>query len=64
MDVSFILKIAGIGMLVTVACQILKRSEREDMAMLVTISGVVIILIMLINEMGRLFDTVKSVFGF
>ncbi len=64
MDVSLIMKVAGIGMLVTVAYQILSKAGRDEQAMLVSITGIVIVLIMLIEEIGTLFDTVRTVFGF
>jgi stage III sporulation protein AC len=64
MDVSLILKVAGVGILVTVAHQILSKAGRDEQAMLVTLSGIVIVLMMLVQEIGALFDTVKAVFGF
>ncbi|MBR2951798.1 MAG: stage III sporulation protein AC [Clostridia bacterium] len=64
MDVSLILKVAGVGLLVTVAHQILSKAGRDEQAMLVTLSGLVIVLLMLVQEIGVLFDTVKAVFGF
>ena len=64
MDISLILKVAGVGILVTVACQILSRAGREDQATLVSIAGIVIVLMMLVSEIGELFLTVREVFGF
>lgn len=64
MDVGLVLKVAGVGMLVTVAHQILSKSGRDEQAMLVSLSGIIIVLLMLIEQIGILFDTVKSVFGF
>ncbi len=63
MDVSLILKVAGVGLLVTVAHQILSKAGRDEQAMLVTLSGIIIVLLMLVGEIGELFDTVRSVFG-
>ncbi|MGN1095644.1 MAG: stage III sporulation protein AC [Eubacteriales bacterium] len=63
MNVELILKVAGIGFLVTVAYQVLAKSGRDEQAMLVSIAGIIIVLLMLVNEIGGLFDTVKSVFG-
>lgn len=63
MDVGMIMKVAGIGMLVAVACQILGKAGREEQATLVSIAGIVIVLIMLIGEIGTLFDAVRDVFG-
>ena len=63
MNTELILKVAGIGILVTVAYQILSKSGRDEQAMLVSISGLIIVLFMLVREMGGLFDSVKSIFG-
>ena len=63
MDVSFLLKIAGIGMLVAVSCQILSKIGRDDQATMVSIAGIILVLLLLIGELGELFDMVKEVFG-
>ena len=63
MDISLILKVAGVGILVTVACQILTRAGRDEQAMLVSITGIVIVLLMLVGQIGDLFRTVREVFG-
>lgn len=63
MDVGLILRVAGVGMLVSVACQILGKAGRDEQSMLVSIAGMVIVLLMLMEEIGRLFDTVRQVFG-
>ena len=64
MDIGLILKVAGVGILVSVACQILSRAGREEQATFVSIAGIVIVLAMLVGEIGELFETVKEVFGF
>lgn len=51
------------GFLVTVAYQVLARSGRDEQAMLVSVSGIIIVLLMLVKEIGGLFDAVRSVFG-
>ena len=63
MDVDLIFKIAAVGLVVTVLNQILMRSGREDQAMLTALAGVIVVLLMLVQEIKVLFDTVKSVFG-
>ena len=63
MDISLIIKIAGIGILVAVASQVLSKSGREDMASLVSLAGVVLVLMMLIGEIGSLLTRVREVFG-
>ncbi len=62
MDVDFIFKVAAIGIIVAVLNQLLVRSGREDQAMLTSLAGLVVVLLMLINVIGDLFDTIKSVF--
>ncbi len=64
MDVTLILKIAGVGVLVAVAAQILSRSGRDEQAMLVTVAGIVVALMLLVSEIGELFSSVRSIFGF
>lgn len=63
MDVDLIFKIAAVGIVVTVLNQILMRSGREDQAMLTALAGVIVVLLMLVQEIKVLFDAVKSVFG-
>ncbi len=63
MDVSFILKIAGIGLVVSVASQILGRSGRDEQSTFVTIAGMIVVLVMLIGEMKELFMLIGSAFG-
>lgn len=62
MDVGFIMKIAGIGLVVSVLSQILARSGRDEQSMLVTIAGLIVVLIMLIGQMEELFSLIKTVF--
>lgn len=64
MDVSLILKIAGVGVLVSIASAILNKSGKDEQAMLVTLAGIVVVMLMLVGEIGKLFETVQSVFGF
>ncbi len=64
MDVDFIFKVAAIGIIVAVLGQLLTRSGREDQAMLTSLAGLVVVLLMLIDVIGELFSTIKSVFGF
>lgn len=64
MDVSIILKIAGVGILVSVASAILNKSGRDEQAMLVTVAGIIVVMLMLVGEIGSLFETVESIFGF
>ena len=64
MDVDLILRVAGIGLLVAVAAQILSKSGREEQAAFVTVAGIIVVFLMLIREIGAAFDTVRATFGF
>ena len=64
MDIPLIIKVAGVGLLVSAAYQVLARSGRDEQAMLVSLAGVIIVLFMLIGEISRLFDSVRQTFGF
>ncbi len=63
MDIELILKVAGIGMLVTVVCQVLSKAGRDEQATLVSITGIVIILVLLVDEIALLIDNLRRVFG-
>lgn len=63
MDISLIVKIAGIGMLVSVTSQILSKSGRDEQAMLVTVAGIIATLMLLISQIRELFDMIVSAFG-
>ena len=63
MDIDLIFKVAGIGIIVAVLNLVLKRAEREEQAMLTTLAGLIVVLMLIINEISDLFDTVKTVFG-
>lgn len=63
MDIDLIFKVAAIGIIVTVLNQLLVRSGREEQAMLTTLTGLVVVLLMVVNMIADLFGTVKSVFG-
>ena len=63
MDVGLILKVAGVGLLVSAACQILSKSGREEMSVLVSLAGIVLVLLMLVGEISRLMNTIRGAFG-
>ena len=63
MEIGLLLKIAGVGVLVSITSVILNKSGRDEQAMLVTVAGIVVVMLMLVGEIGALFDTVRSVFG-
>lgn len=63
MDIDLIFKIAGTGIIVAVLNLVLKRAEREEQAMLTTLAGLIVVLVIIVQEIGSLFETIKSVFG-
>lgn len=63
MEVDMIFKIAAIGIIVAVLNQLLIRSGREEQALLTTIMGLIVALMMIISQISTLFETIKSVFG-
>ena len=63
MDISLILKVAGIGILVAVTCQILGKYGRDEQSMFVGMAGIIVVLLLLVGELSELFETVKDHFG-
>ena len=63
MDVNLIFKIAGIGILISVLNIVLKQAEKNEQAQMLTLAGVVIVLLMIVQLIQRLFDDVRAVFG-
>ncbi len=64
MELELIFKIAAVGIIVAVLVQLLKRAERDEQAMMTTIAGLIVVLMMIIQRISELFDTVKTLFGF
>lgn len=64
MNVDLIFRIAAIGVLVSILNLVLKNSGREEQAMMTTIAGVVIVLMVVAKEIVNLFETVKAMFQF
>ena len=64
MDVDLIFKIAAIGILVAVLNQLLVRSGRVEQAMMTTLAGLVVVLMMMVQEISDLFDLIKTLFNF
>ena len=63
MDVTLILKVVGVGLLVALSSQVLAKSGKDEQAMLVTVAGVIVVMLMLISNLGELIGTVRSLFG-
>ncbi|MEE1126004.1 MAG: stage III sporulation protein AC [Acutalibacteraceae bacterium] len=62
MDVDLIFKIAAIGIIVSVLNQVLIRSGREEQAMMTTLAGLIVVLLMIVQQISGLFNTIKSLF--
>lgn len=63
MEVSILIKIAGVGILIAVTYQILQRAGRDEQAMLLSLTGVVFVLLILIGKIGDLFQEIRTIFG-
>ena len=63
MDVDLIFKIAAIGILVSVLNQVLSRSGRDEQATMTTLAGLVMVLMMVVQQISGLFELVKNLFG-
>jgi len=61
--VDFIFKIAAIGIVVAILNQVLIRSGREEQALMTTLAGLIVVLLMLIDQIGALFQKIQTVFG-
>ena len=64
MQIDLIFKVAAIGIIVAVLGQLLIRSGREEQAMLTSLAGLIVVLMIIVEQIGALFNTIKSVFGF
>ena len=63
MDIGILFKMAAIGIIITVICQILKKSDRDDIATLVSIVGLIIVLTVVVSMVGDLFTQIKEIFN-
>ena len=63
MSIDFVFRIAGIGVIITVIAQLLTRAGRDDIAMLATLSGLVVVLMMVVNMISDFFSSVRSLFS-
>lgn len=62
MEIDILFKIAAIGILVTIISQLLTRAGRDDIAMLAAISGLVVVMLMVVNMISELFSSIKTLF--
>ncbi len=63
MDITILFKMAAIGIVITVICQVLKKSDREDIATLVSLVGLVIVLAVVVGMVGDLFTQIRDIFN-
>lgn len=63
-SMELILKIASIGIVVAVVCQVLSKAGKDDLAMLASLAGLIIVLLIVVDQLKELFDTVKTLFSF
>lgn len=63
MGIDIIFKIAAVGFITAIIGQLLKKADKDEIATIVTLAGLVIVLIMIVDMIGNLFDTLKAVFG-
>lgn len=64
MNIDLIFRIAAIGILVSVFNQLLIRSGREEQALMTTLAGLIVVMMIIVQEISALFDMMKAVFGF
>ena len=64
MDGDLVFRIAAVGILVAVLTQLLTRSGRDEQALMTTLAGLIVVLMLIVEQISRLFDMMKSVFGF
>lgn len=63
MNIALVLKVAGVGLVVAVAYQILQKSGRDELATYVSLAGVVIVMLLLVSKIDSLFRTIRRIFG-
>ena len=63
MDIELIFKVAGVGIIVSVLNVLLKKAERDEQALMNTLAGLVVVLMLMIDEIAQLFERVRDAFG-
>ena len=63
MDIELIFKVAGVGIIVSVLTVLLKKAERDEQALMTTLAGLVVVLMLMIDEIAQLFERVRDAFG-
>ncbi|MCD7740906.1 MAG: stage III sporulation protein AC [Ruminococcus sp.] len=64
MELDLVFRIAAVGIIVAVLVQLLKRAERDEQAMMTTLAGLIVVLMMIVERIAELFDTIQTLFGF
>ena len=62
-NIDLILKIAGLGILISVICQVLTKTGKEEQAMLLSVAGTIAVTLLVVRELSSLIGTIRSVFG-
>lgn len=63
MDTGLVFRVVGVGLIVSVAYQILSKAGREEQAMMVSIAGVIVIMLMMVRQVSELLETIRLLFG-
>ena len=63
MDIDLLFKIAGVGILVAVLRQVLSKAGSKDQAMMTTLTGIIIVLMMVVTKINELFEMVRNIFN-
>lgn len=63
MEVDLILKVAGIGMIVTVVCQIMSKAGKDEQSNMVSIAAMVVILLLVVEKLGGMVSSIREIFG-
>ena len=63
MEIDIVFRIAAVGILVAVLNQVLIRAGREEQAMMTTLAGLIVVLMMIVTQISTLFNTIKQLFG-
>lgn len=63
MDVDLIIKVAGVGMIITAVCQIMTKAGRDEQSTMVSLAGMVVVLLLIAEQVANLVSTLRSAFG-
>ena len=64
MEIDLIFKIAAVGIIVSILNQVLSRSGREEQAMMTTLAGLIVVMMLIVQKISELFALIQNVFGF